>query len=86
MDIVVSLMLLQLHAICASPSSSLNYCHRLDDHPPRLYATKTAYDEVRARDLETCRQLVVQSDDSSSQSADSAASQLGTSDDYSCQS
>jgi len=81
-DVVVATFLL-LDAGWTSPSSSLNYCHRLDEHPSRLYATKTAYDEVRSRDLET-RKLVVGTDDSSpsSTSGVSSSSQLGMTDDY----
>ena len=81
-DAVVTLLML-FDSCHASPSSSLNYCHRLDDHPPRLYATKTAYDEVRARDLET-QKLVVGADNSSSSSNSdvSGTSQHGITDHY----
>lgn len=84
-DVVATLLLL-LDIGRTLPSSSLNYCHRLDDRPPRLYATKTAYDEVRAHDLEA-RQVLAGTDDSpqSATSGDSGASQFGQTDDYSCQ-
>jgi len=83
-DIAVTLLSLLCDTGFPCPSSSLSYCHRLDDHPPRLYATKTAYDEVRAHDLET-RKLVAGTDDrssSSSTSGVSGASQLGIAEDY----
>jgi len=83
-DVVITLLLLLLDGGLASPSS-LTYCHRLDAHPPRLYATKTAYDEVRAHDLET-RKFVVDTDDDSSTSTTTSgvadASQFGIADDY----
>jgi len=81
----LSLLLLLLDVGRTSPASSLDYCHRLDDHPPRFYATKTAYDEVRARDLEA-QQLVVGTDDNSppSTSDDFKATQFAVTDDYSC--
>jgi len=86
-DVTLLLLMLSLDAGRTSPSSSLDYCHRLDDHPPRLYATKTAYDEVRARDLEARQSVVATDDDSlaSSTSGASKATNFAATDDYSCQ-
>ena len=87
-DVVnVVLLLLLLLLVDAGLSSPLDYCHRLDAHPPRLYATKTTYEQVRARDLEP-RQVLVDTDErrsTSSKSDVSTATQFAATDDYSCQ-
>ena len=85
--LLLLLLLLLLHVGPAGPSP-LDYCHRLDEHPPRLYATKTVYEQVRGRDLEP-RQAVVDVDDDArgSLSSDDVASaaHFTATDDHSCQ-
>jgi len=88
-DVIFVLLLLSTLLGVGRPSP-LDYCHRLDDHPPRMYATKTAYDEVRARDLEPRRLIVLGADDdnsaaSSTSDASTPAKPFTFTDDHSCQ-